>query len=220
MLDAPLRTTAAPDPGNPFLNFDTSLTATADFLARSLTSDASAKELKTMGVTEPYTAKLADNAMGPFLSFTVTGTQPEHVKQSTQVIVTYAQRKLAKLQQDNGAPTNTLIRTAVIVPPQTALPQLKKKLELVAGAGGGGLVFAFVATFLTDSLARLRRRSRPAAPAPEVRQEPADMTAEIRLPAFAALDRRPEASRTGVGLYRSSRTTPSQRRAADPVSEG
>src|SRR3954464_6142088 len=62
LINSP-RPLTAPGNGNPFLTFESSLTATADFLARSLSSEAAAKELKGMGVTEEYTAALADNAM-------------------------------------------------------------------------------------------------------------------------------------------------------------
>src|ERR1051325_9487107 len=61
LINSP-RPVTAPGAGNPFLTFESSLTATADFLARSLMSEDTARELKGMGVTEEYTAGLADNA--------------------------------------------------------------------------------------------------------------------------------------------------------------
>jgi capsular polysaccharide biosynthesis protein len=147
---------------NPFLIFDSSLTATADLLARSLTSDAAAKELKKLGVTEEYTAALADNAQGPFVTLTVTGTDKAHITAAGATLLSFAGRRLEEIQRDNGVPTANMISTATIIAPQPPEPQQKKKLQNVAGLLGGGIVLAFVATFLTESLARSRRPEEPA----------------------------------------------------------
>ncbi|MCZ9336497.1 chain length determinant protein, partial [Streptomyces sp. TRM76130] len=60
--------------GNPFLSTQTSLTGMADSLARSLTSDDSLRELESRGAEGTFETKLADNAQGPLLWLTVTGT--------------------------------------------------------------------------------------------------------------------------------------------------
>jgi capsular polysaccharide biosynthesis protein len=158
LINSP-RSVTAPGNGNPFLTFDSSLTATADFLARSLMTAEAVRELKGMGVTEEYTAALADNAQGPFITLTVTGTRPGHVQESAAVLADYATKKLRTLQEQSGAPENSMIRVAVIIPPQPADPVIKKKIEIVAGTAGLLFTMTFVITFVTESFLRSRQRS-------------------------------------------------------------
>jgi hypothetical protein len=178
-----VRPVTAPGNGNPFLTFESSLTATADFLARSLMSEDTARELKGMGVTEEYTAGLADNAMGPFVTLTVTGTVKGHVFRSTEVLTDYAKKKLRTMQEQSGAPETSMIHAATIIPPQPPEPVIKKKIEIVAGAAGGILVLTFVATFLMESFTRSRRRLVRLPDGTELKlNQEADLTAEIYIP--------------------------------------
>jgi len=175
---------------NPFLSFGSSLVATADFLARSLTSDASAQELAAKGVTEKYTAALATNAQGPFVTLTVTGGDSAHVLLSTRTLTDYADSKLLDIQRRSGVPQSNLIKMAVIVPPQDPQPQLKTKLELVILVAAVGSVLTFILTFMVENLAQARRRARAIRagrldddpPSPPAR--PSDETAVLMLPAF------------------------------------
>jgi len=126
LLDTTIRTTPGTTTGeNPFLSFSSSLIATADFLSRSLTSDATAQELTTQGVTEKYTATLATNAQGPFITLTLTGDDPAHVLQSTRTLTAYAGTKLREIQVLSGVPQSSMIKMAVIVPAQQPVPLLK-----------------------------------------------------------------------------------------------
>jgi hypothetical protein len=151
---------------NPFLIFDTSLTSTADLLSRSLGSDSSIKELKARGVTEEYTAKLADFAQGPFIQLTVTGTDKAHVLASTNTVTSFARDRLRQIQQQNGVPADNMIQTTVLIPPQPPAPLVKSKLQIVLALLAAGLVTAFMATFVTEGLSRSRSRSRHHASSP------------------------------------------------------
>ncbi len=151
-------TSTTPGQSNPFLAFDPSLTATADYLARNLTSDTSAAQLKGEGVTEQYTATLAANAQGPFVALTVTGTDNAHVLASSTTLASFASQRLQQIQQQNGVPPGNMIHTATIVPPQEPQQLLKNKVQGVAAVGLGGLVLAFMATFITEGLYRSRHR--------------------------------------------------------------
>jgi len=178
-----VRPVTAPGNGNPFLTFESSLTATADFLARSLMSEDTARELKGMGVTEEYTAGLADNAMGPFIALTVTGTDKGHVFRSTQTLTEYAKKKLRTMQEQSGAPESSMIHAATIIPPQPPQPVIKKKIEVVAAVAGGLLVLTFVITFLLESFTRSRRRLVRLPDGTELKlNQEADLTAEIYIP--------------------------------------
>ncbi|MGS2617008.1 hypothetical protein ACVCAH_21155 [Micromonospora sp. LZ34] len=161
LLSSPAATAAA-TPGenndNPFLNFNGSLVATADFLGRSLQSTDAQAELLEMGVTEEFEVGLAEGAQGPFLTFTVTGTDQVHLLASTTTIAQYAETKLTKIQADNDVKPQDMVRMTEIIPPQKPEPQLKDKLKLVIAAGGGTTALALLLTFVVESLARSRRR--------------------------------------------------------------
>ncbi|WP_406081524.1 hypothetical protein [Micromonospora sp. NBC_00858] len=174
LLSSPAASDAA-TPGehndNPFLNFNGSLVATADFLGRSLQSTDAQAELLKMGVTEDFEVGLAEGAQGPFLTFTVTGTDQAHLLASTATIARYAEAKLAKIQSKNDVKERDMVRMTEIIPPQKPEPQLKDKLKLVIAAGGGTAAFALLLTFVVESLARSRQRRQElataaAAPAP------------------------------------------------------
>jgi len=189
LINSP-RPVTAPGNGNPFLTFESSLTATADFLGRSLMSDDAAKELKGMGVTEEYTAALADNAMGPFITLTVTGTDKAHVLSSTTTLTEYAKTKLREIQEKSGAPENSIIQAATIIAPQPPEAVVKKKIEVVAATAGGTLTLVFLAVLLFESIARTRERAERNVRAASETQlmgritepPPSDQTAELFFP--------------------------------------
>ena len=162
LLNAQQSAALAPHLGNPFLTFDSSLTPTADFLARRLSSSQSGGDLAARGVTEVVTAKLADNAAGPFIALTVTGTDKAHVFASMQIVDDYAAEQL-RVIQTASAPNlqpGALIRSTVIVPPQAPVSQVKSKIEEVAAAGVVGFGMAFLAVFGFENLATRRAARR------------------------------------------------------------
>src|SRR5207253_5569352 len=79
-----------------------------------------------------------------------------------------AAEQLQVMQQDPKAPlsTSSLIRSAVIVPPQTPVAQSKSRIEAVAAVAAVSTVAAFLSVVGIDAaLARRRgRRARRAAP--------------------------------------------------------
>lgn len=161
LLSSPMSTTVATQGNdNPFLTFDASLVATADFLGRSLQSTDAAKQLKELGVTEDYTVALADGAQGPFLTFTVTGSDEAHVLRSTATLTQFASQRLTEIQQNNGVKTQDMIRMTEIIPPQTPKMKMKKKIEVVLGVSGGTTALALLLTFVLESVSRSRTRKR------------------------------------------------------------
>ncbi|MEU1476572.1 Wzz/FepE/Etk N-terminal domain-containing protein [Streptomyces sp. NPDC005760] len=152
--------------GNPFLSTQTSLTGMADSLARNLNSDASLRELKSRGATGTFEAKLADNAQGPLMWLTVTGTDKKAVLKSDRILTSYADERLVQFQKQQSVTTNAMIRMTTIVAPQNPAAQTKTRLEYMVMAGGLGLVLSLVATFYAEA----RRRPRPAVPREEAAQ--------------------------------------------------
>ncbi|MFF4440197.1 Wzz/FepE/Etk N-terminal domain-containing protein [Streptomyces sp. NPDC001621] len=145
--------------GNPFLSTQTSLTGMADSLARNLNSDISLRELKSRGAKGTFEAKLADNAQGPLMWLTVTGTDKAAVLASDRILTAYAKERLNQFQKQQSVAPKAMIRMTTIVPPQNPVAQTKTRLEYLIMAGGLGLVLSLVATFYVEA----RRRSRTAA---------------------------------------------------------
>ena len=147
--------------GNPFLSTQTSLTGMADSLARNLNSDASVRELKSRGAKGTFEAKLADNAQGPLMWLTVTGTDKTAVLASDRLLTSYAEERLEQFQDQQSVTHKARIRMTTIVAPQNPVAQTKTRLEYMIMAGGLGLVLSMIATFYVEA----RRRSRTAVPA-------------------------------------------------------
>lgn len=105
--------------GNPFLSTQTSLTGMADSLARNLNSDISLRELKSRGAKGTFEAKLADNAQGPLMWLTVTGTDRTAVLTSDRLLTAYAKERLDQFQKQQSVAPKAMIRMTTIVPRRT-----------------------------------------------------------------------------------------------------
>lgn len=141
--------------GNPFLSTQTSLTGMADMLARNLNSDDSVAALRARGASGTPAAKIADNAQGPLLWLTVSGTDRAAVLRSDQVLTEYAAKRLGDLQTAQSVASPARIRMVTIVPPQEPVAQLKTRYEYLSLAGIAGVVLTLIATFYVE--ARFRR---------------------------------------------------------------
>ncbi|WP_105969402.1 YveK family protein [Streptomyces geranii] len=164
LLNSPKATVAYG--GNPFLSTQTSLTGMADSLARNLNSDDSVRELKSRGATGTFEAKIADNAQGPLMWLTVTGTEKKAVLASDRILTKYAGERLEQFQEEQSVEPKAMIRMTTIVVPQPPVAQTTTRLQYMVMAGGLGLVLSLVAVFYVEA----RRRSHPskrAADAPE-----------------------------------------------------
>lgn len=190
--------------GNPFLSTQTSLTGMADSLARNLNSDVSVRELKSRGATGTFEAKLADNAQGPLMWLTVTGTDKSAVLASDRILTTYAKDRLEQFQEQQSVAPQAMIRLTTIVAPQPPVAQTKTRLQYMIMAGGLGLVLSLVAVFYVEA----RRRSHPQEP--EQPAEAPEPAADSPAPAARSSDEEPVAEQT-IAL----RTTPAWARSAN-----
>ncbi|HEU5429204.1 MAG TPA: hypothetical protein VFU74_20155 [Actinocrinis sp.] len=157
-------TDKVPGTGNAFLNFGSSLNDTADFLVRRLSSNDSGNDLAKLGVTETYAVALAAAAQGPFITLSVTGSNPEHILTSMNTLTDYTVQQLEKVQAQAQVKPVDMIRSIVIVPPSTPTAQTKTKTQDVLGVAIGGLVITFLATFVVESIFASRRRRRRRVP--------------------------------------------------------
>ncbi|MFJ9832796.1 Wzz/FepE/Etk N-terminal domain-containing protein [Streptomyces sp. NPDC101169] len=194
--------------GNPFLSTQTSLTGMADSLARNLNSDGSLRELKSRGAKGTFEAKLADNAQGPLMWLTVTGTDKAAVLSSDRILTAFAEERLDQFQKQQSVAPKAMIRMTTIVPPQNPVAQTKTRLEYLVMAGALGLVLSLGASFYVEA----RRRPRPQARAEEPeRPTAAPGAATVSGPAAAE----PGSGESAVERTIALRTPPSWSRSAE-----
>ncbi|WP_367319216.1 chain length determinant protein [Streptomyces sp. HUAS ZL42] len=171
--------------GNPFLSTQTSLTGMADSLARNLNSDDSLRELKSRGAKGTFDAKLADNAQGPLMWLTVTGTDKASVLASDRILTAYAKERLEQFQSEQSVAPKAMIRMTTIVPPQSPVAQTKTRLEYMVMAGGLGLVLTLVAVFYVEARRRSRTPAHPAESAQPVSDPDAAAVSPVTAPESA-----------------------------------
>lgn len=172
--------------GNPFLSSQTSLTGMADSLARNLNSDDSLRDLKARGATGTFASKLADNAQGPLLWLTVTGTDRAAVLSSDKILTSYAKERLQEFQQQQSVAPKAMIRMQTIVPPQNPVAQTKTRIEYLAMAGVLGLVLSLVAVFYVEARRRPGKpEERTAAPVPSAKEPVVEETLTMRRPTWS-----------------------------------
>ncbi|MFG2876391.1 chain length determinant protein [Streptomyces sp. NPDC048337] len=192
--------------GNPFLSTQASLTGMADGLARNLNSDASLADLKELGVTGTPEAKIADNALGPFMWLTVSGSDPDRVLESDRKLTGYAEKRLTEFQAKQKVAPDAMIRMATIVPPQKPVAETKTRLQYLVMAGGLGLVLSLVAAFYVEARKRSHKtgpepEEEPTAPTPSTEEPVVERTLAIRRPpAWARSAAETEAARPGTAV--------------------
>ncbi|MEV7442652.1 O-antigen ligase family protein [Streptomyces sp. NPDC091204] len=163
LLDSNAASQLPPAFGNPISNAGGSLVVTADVLIRTLSGADAARDLHSLGVTDPYTVGFAANTSGPLLTMTVTGTDRGRVLEETNTLTAFAGEQLNALQAAAKVQPAYFVQTAPVVLPQTPVPQLKSRYQqvlgvLILGAGGG-----FTLSFVADALLAARRRRRESA---------------------------------------------------------
>jgi O-antigen ligase len=160
LLDSRAVAELAPTFGNPLSNAGGSLVVTADVLIRTLQSGDSAKELRSRGVTDRYTAGFAPDADSPLLTLSVSGTDRANVLRETATLTNFAGEQLKALQAASKVPATYLVQTAPVVLPQTPVSQSKSRYQDIAAVVIVGFVGAFLLSILAEGVAVVRRRGR------------------------------------------------------------
>ncbi|WP_405422306.1 O-antigen ligase family protein [Streptomyces erythrochromogenes] len=160
LLDSSAASKLPPSFGNPISNAGGALVVTADVLIRTLSGADSARELHSLGVSDPYTVGFAANTSGPLLTLTVTGTDREKVLEETNTLTGFAGEQLNALQAAAKVQPAYMVQTAPVVLPQTPVPQLKSRYQQVLGVLIVGVGAGFVLSFVADALLAARRRRR------------------------------------------------------------
>jgi O-antigen ligase len=160
LLDSTATAELAPTFGNPLSNAGGPLVVTADVLIRALQSADAAKELRSRGVTDPYTVAFAADADGPLLTLGVSGTDRAKVYRETTALTAFAGEQLTALQNASKVPSVYAVQSAPVVQPQTPVSRSKSRYQGIAAVVIVGLVAAFLLSILAEGVAVVRRRGR------------------------------------------------------------
>jgi hypothetical protein len=147
---------------NPFLGVD-NLSPMAAILASSLSSSQSGQQLQALGVTDSFSAAVPAFAAGPFVALSLTGRNPQVIRKSMPIVISFAESSLKNLQETGlqSVSTDTLIRSVVIATPSAPTPNKKQKREVAAGVAIIGLLAVFLLSFGAEAIAQ-RRTGKPA----------------------------------------------------------
>ncbi|MEU9556359.1 O-antigen ligase family protein [Streptomyces fumanus] len=160
LLDSTATAELPPTFGNPLSNAGGPLVVTADVLIRTLQSAEAAKELRSRGVTDPYTVAFAADADGPLLTLGVTGTDAAKVYRETTTLTGFAGEQLTALQDASKVPAVYAVQSAPVVQPQPPVSRSKSRYQGIAAVVIVGLVAAFLLSILAEGVAVVRRRGR------------------------------------------------------------
>lgn len=165
---------------NPLLQFDGSLTTTAQILTQILGDPKTAAELAGEGSTATYTANTGPVG-GPLLFITTEADSAEAAQNLVAKVLERTINELASQQKALNAPEQTFITAQTLVQPTTAEAKVGGKVRYVGAATVVLLLLTIASTFAADSvLLKIKRRKEaasekdgaPLPPAPPARQHP------------------------------------------------
>ncbi|WP_394621085.1 hypothetical protein JNUCC0626_18925 [Lentzea sp. JNUCC 0626] len=144
--------------GNPLLQFDGSLTTTAQILTQILGDPKTAEELAGKGSTSVYTANTGPVG-GPLLFVTTESDSAESAEALVGKVLDKTVAELAAQQKALNAPESTFISAQVLVKPTTASAKIGGKVRYVGAATVVLLLLTLASTFAADSImVRAKRR--------------------------------------------------------------
>jgi hypothetical protein len=151
---------------NPLLQFDGSLTTTAQILTQVLGDPKTAEELAGKGSTATYTANTGPVG-GPLLFVTTEADSAEAAQGLVGKVLERTVGELSAQQKALNAPEQTFITAQILVKPTTAEAKVGGKVRYVGAATVVLLLLTIASTFATDSvLLKLKRRKEKAAGGP------------------------------------------------------
>jgi hypothetical protein len=150
---------------NPLLQFDGSLTTTAQILTQILGDPKTAAELAGEKSTAAYTANTGPVG-GPLLFITTEADSPEEAQGLVAKVLERTINELASQQKALNAPEQTFITAQTLVQPTTAEAKIGGKVRYVGAATVVLLLLTIASTFAADSvLLKIKRRKEAAAAA-------------------------------------------------------
>ncbi|GGU70771.1 hypothetical protein [Lentzea flava] len=149
---------------NPLLQFDGSLTTTAQILTQILGDPKTAEELAGKGSTATYTANTGPVG-GPLLFISTEADSAEAAEGLVGKVLDKTVAELASQQKALNAPEQTFITAQILVKPTTASAKIGGKVRYVGAATVVLLLLTIASTFAADSiLLKAKRRKEGTAP--------------------------------------------------------
>ncbi|MCX2947560.1 hypothetical protein [Lentzea sp. NEAU-D7] len=136
---------------NPLLQFDGSLTTTAQILTQILGDPKTAEELAGENSTAVYTANTGPVG-GPLLFITTEADSAEAAEGLVGKVLEKTVAELAAQQKALSAPEQTFITAQVLVKPTTASAKIGGKVRYVGAATVVLLLLTLASTFAADSI--------------------------------------------------------------------
>ncbi len=156
--------------GNPYLNFNASLTLTADAVSRQVMDPQTANSLATHGYLGSYTVQMptySTSTAGSVLLITVTSSGSGGVQHTLNGVIDAIRASLATLQ--SGVSPADQIRLTVLAPAAGPAVDSAHTVRSVAIVAGFGLMVALGVPWMLD--AQVRRHLAAGSPAGEQRWE-------------------------------------------------
>ncbi|NKE58317.1 hypothetical protein FXN61_16395 [Lentzea sp. PSKA42] len=152
---------------NPLLQFDGSLTTTAQILTQVLGDPKTAEELAGKGSTATYTANTGPVG-GPLLFVSTEADSAVAAEGLVGKVLDKTVAELASQQKALNAPEQTFITAQILVKPTTASAKIGGKVRYVGAATVVLLLLTIASTFAADSiLLTIKRRKESGAPPSE-----------------------------------------------------
>ncbi|MFD5828134.1 hypothetical protein [Lentzea sp. NPDC060358] len=143
---------------NPLLQFDGSLTTTAQILTQVLGDPKTAEELAGKNSTATYTANTGPVG-GPLLFISTEADSAESAEGLVGKVLEKTVNELAAQQKALNAPEQTFITAQILVKPTTASAKIGGKVRYVGAATVVLLLLTIASTFAADSIMnRMRKR--------------------------------------------------------------
>ncbi|MCP2251131.1 hypothetical protein [Lentzea aerocolonigenes] len=158
---------------NPLLQFDGSLTTTAQILTQVLGDPKTAEELAGKKSTATYTANTGPVG-GPLLFISTEADSPEAAEGLVGKVLDKTVAELASQQKALNAPEQTFITAQILVKPTTASAKIGGKVRYVGAATVVLLLLTIASTFAADSimLKAKRRKDKESGAGPSEKDTP------------------------------------------------
>ncbi|MGW6934462.1 hypothetical protein ACWGE0_30690 [Lentzea sp. NPDC054927] len=166
---------------NPLLQFDGSLTTTAQILTQVLGDPKTAEELAGKGSTATYTANTGPVG-GPLLFVSTEADSAESAEGLVGKVLEKTVNELAAQQKALNAPEQTFITAQILVKPTTASAKIGGKVRYVGAATVVLLLLTIASTFAADSimLKAKRRKDKESGAAPSEKDTTPQPLAPVR----------------------------------------
>lgn len=144
------------DGGNPYTELG-GLDTAAGVLALAMNTEDVADVVARTSPTATFTVEEDESTSGPVLLLTAEDADPGRTLEALDALVEEAGPTLTRLQQEAGAPRDTLITMAVVTRESSASVVRQTQIRIVLGAFVLGLALTAVAVVGLERRARARR---------------------------------------------------------------